>query len=311
MSVAPQGVYVRAMSLGAEWLDSRVDLGEVVVIDGATGSELEARGVPMVDKGWAVMAQLEYPDILRQVHVDYINAGAAAIITNTFAAGRHLLEPGGLGDRVADAHRLAVEIARQAREEAGQPTVVAGSISGYMADALDRRWWDRLDDTYNEQVSLLGDAGVDVIALEMMEHPELCGPAVNAAVESGLPVWLGFSARQTADGLMSSYKPDPIRFEDNVKALITDKVDAVFVMHTSVPDVTPSLKVVADYWDGPVGVYPESGYFIEPHWQFVDIIKPDDLVASANEWVESGVQIVGGCCGLGTRHIEALSSELS
>ena len=257
------------------------------------------------------MAQLDYPDILRQLHVDYINAGAAAIITNTFAAGRHMLEPAGLGDRVADAHRLAVEIALQARDEAGGPAVVAGSISGYMADASDRKWWDRLDDTYREQVSLLAEAGVDAIALEMMEHPELCGPAIDAALESGLPVWLGFSARQTEDGLMSTYKPDPLPFEDTVKALISDKVDAVFVMHTSVPDVTPSLRVVADHWDGPIGVYPESGYYVEPHWRFVDIIEPNDLVSSAKEWVEIGVKIVGGCCGLGVRHIEALSSELS
>jgi S-methylmethionine-dependent homocysteine/selenocysteine methylase len=180
-----------------------------------------------------------------------------------------------------------------------------------MADIFDRKWWDRLDDTYSEQVTLLVDAGVDVSALEMMEYPELCGPAVNATLESGLPVWLGFSAHQTENGLMSRYKPDPIRFEDNVKALITDKVDAVFVMHTSVSDVIQSLKVVADHWDGPIGVYPESGYFVEPHWQFVDIIQPRDLVSSAREWVDSGVQIVGGCCGLGVRHIEALSSELS
>ena len=165
-----------------------------------------------------------------------------------------------------------------------------------------------MEDTYKEQVDLLVDSGVDVIALEMMEHPELCGPAVNAALESGIPVWLGFSSRQTEQGLMSSYKPDPMLFEDNVKALISDKVAAVFVMHTSVPDIAPSLKVVAEHWTGPTGVYPESGYYIEPHWQFVDIIKPDDLVPAARQWVDSGVQIVGGCCGLGTRHIEALSS---
>ena len=114
------------MSLGADWLNNRIGASEVVVIDGATGNELEARGVPMVEKSWAVMAQLQYPDILRQLHVDYINAGAAAIIANTFAAGRHLLELGGLGNRVADAHRLAVEITLQARDEAGQPVVVPG-----------------------------------------------------------------------------------------------------------------------------------------------------------------------------------------
>jgi homocysteine S-methyltransferase len=93
-----------------------------------------------------------------------------------------------------------------------------------------------------------------------------------------------------------------------VALLTSEPVGLVFVMHTQVPDVAETLALVREYWDGPVGAYPESGYFIEPHWQFVDIIQPKDLVEAAQEWVAQGAQVLGGCCGLGVSHIEALKT---
>ncbi len=298
------------MAVGPGWLDQKISSGSVVTIDGGTGSGLESRGVPMVSKGWSVMAQLEYPDILRQLHRDYIGAGAEVIITNTFGAGRHLLEPGGLGNRVEDAHRKAVAIAQQARDEADHPVAIAGSISSYMADSTDDIWLARLSDTYEEQVALLVDAGVDLIALEMMEHPRLAAPAVEAAVASDVPVWLGISSQTTPEGLMTSFGPESVTMSETLETLITQPVDAVMVMHTLVPDVQPTLDLVAEYWDGPTGVYPESGYFVEPHWQFVDIIGTEDLVDAARGWVDHGAQLIGGCCGLDSEHISALHSGL-
>lgn len=298
------------MAVGPGWLNQKISSGSVVTIDGGTGTGLESRGVPMVDNGWSVMAQLEYPDILRQLHHDYIAAGAEVIITNTFGAGRHLLEPGGLGNQVEAAHRKAVTIAQQARDDAPHPVAIAGSISSYMADATDDTWLARLPDTYEEQVSLLVDAGVDLIALEMMEHPRLSVPAVQAAVASGLPVWLGISSDMTPDGLMTSFGPERVTMRETLEAMISEDVDVVMVMHTSIPDVQPTLDLVSEYWEGPTGVYPESGYYIEPHWQFVDIIEPDELVGAAAGWVENGAQLIGGCCGLDSQHIAALKSGL-
>jgi len=86
-------------------------------------------------------------------------------------------------------------------------------------------------------------------------------------------------------------------------------VGMVAVMHTAVPDVEPALDIVKQTWSGPLGVYPESGYFVEPHWQFVDIIDPMALCDAAETWVDGKVQILGGCCGLGVEHIRALSAR--
>ena len=73
-------------------LDERLAAGQVIILDGATGTELERRGVPMHDVSWSGIASLSHPDILRQVHVDYVAAGAEVVIANTFAASRYLLE---------------------------------------------------------------------------------------------------------------------------------------------------------------------------------------------------------------------------
>ncbi len=298
-------------AIGPAWLADRITKGDVVIIDGATGSELEARGVPMVQDGWSVLAQLDYPDVLQELHEDYIRAGASLITTNTFAAGRHLLEPGELGDRVDDVHRRAVEIAIRARDAVGEPVAIAGSISSYMADDRDPHWLGRLQNTYEEQVSLLVDAGVDLIVCEMMQRPDLAVPAVRAAVESGLPVWLGLSAGRASDGSLTTFDSSDQDLRETIEALVVEQIGVVCVMHTEVPDVSPAIEMVRELWDGPIGVYPESGYYEEPHWRFVEIIEPQLLLLEARRWVSQGVQIVGGCCGLGVDHIKALNRGLT
>jgi len=81
-------------------------------------------------------------------------------------------------------------------------------------------------------------------------------------------------------------------------------------MHTPVTDMDEGLAVVRRHWTGPVGAYPESGYFVMPNWQFVEVIDPQAFVARARGWIARGVQLVGGCCGLGPRHIRALAQGL-
>ena len=84
----------------------------------------------------------------------------------------------------------------------------------------------------------------------------------------------------------------------------------VSVMHTRVEDTTPALEVVRQHWKGPVGSYPHSGEFAMPNWQFVNIISPLGFLAEAQKWVQMGVQVVGGCCGLGPDHIRVLRENL-
>ncbi|MYB19750.1 MAG: homocysteine S-methyltransferase family protein [Holophagales bacterium] len=299
------------MGIVEEWL-ACLDRGEILLLDGGTGTELERRGVPMDSAAWCGTAALEHQDAIRDLHEDYIRAGADAIITNTFATHRPLLEAAGLGDKVGLIVRRAVEAALEARERAGCPGVlVAGSMSTMPANNIQGGYPpdDEQMAAYREQCGLLAEAGVDLIALEMMQFHERAVLAFRAAKETGLPVWLGVSARKDPDtGAITPFNWPDESFEELLDTLIPLGPQVVHVMHSEIAAVPEAVAMVQERWDGPVGVYPESGYFTMPNWNFVDVIDPAHLLEEARGWVAAGVQIVGGCCGLGPEHIRALGA---
>ena len=94
-----------------EKLMQRISAGEKIVIDGATGTEIERRGVPQLDNAWNGGGALSHPDILREVHREYIRHGAEVVISNTFATHYHALEDAGVEDRFEDYNRRGVELA--------------------------------------------------------------------------------------------------------------------------------------------------------------------------------------------------------
>jgi S-methylmethionine-dependent homocysteine/selenocysteine methylase len=180
-------------------LQERLAAGEVVVVDGGVGTQLQAEGVPMDGAAWCALANLEQPGAVQRVHEAYIRAGAQVIIANTFAAGRAVLEPAGLGGRVAEANVNAVGAALAAREAAADgPVLVAGSMSSFCPEMMaagngsppaDRRFPGLAE--FREQARLLAGAGADLIALEMIGARGYGRAALQAAAETGLPVWLG------------------------------------------------------------------------------------------------------------------------
>jgi len=296
---------------GPPWLHDRIDAGGVVLLDGGTGTELERRGVAMNERAWCGVATLEHTEILREIHEDYIRAGAEVIIANTYASARHCLEPIGRGDDVERANRLAVEVAREARERAAEHDVaVAGSISDFITDKNNPEWTrdSRLRATFREQADILAQAGADLLALEMMQEPEIAIPAIEAAIDTGLPVWVGASCRRSSDkGRLVFFDFPDREFRELLDAIIDLPVGVIGIMHSEVPDIAQGIEMVRERWSGPMAVYPESGYFTMPNWHFVDIIAPDDLLAEARHWREQGVQLIGGCCGIGPAHIAALN----
>ena len=301
------------MTNSISWLENRIlGDGPPLIIDGGMGTELEKSGVPMDGKVWSGRAVLSHPDAVRQIHEEFITAGAEVIIANTFAAARHMLEPGGLGDYVSEINLNAVKLAQQARENvAAEPVAIAGSICEW-APTDDPHWNtpEAVGQSSREQAELLAEAGVDLIALEMCEQTEFSVAATEAALEVGLPVWIGMSAK-THKGCnsLSVFDYEELDFESLVKGLAVYPAMMMNIMHTPVPDINEAMRIVRKYWNGPVGIYPESGYFTMPNWQFVDVIEPEELAKSAQSWIDEGVRMVGGCCGLGAEHIAALRQE--
>ena len=282
-----------------------------MILDGGMGTALERNGVPMDDRVWSGRAMLTHPDAVRSAHEAFIQAGAEAILTNTFSTARHMLEPGGLGSEVRKINSLAVDLAKQARERvARSPVAIVGSICEWTSD-LNPTWCspEVVGQAAREQAEVLAESGVDILALEMCERVELSEAVTDAIIGLGLPVWMGVSARthQGQTELATASYAD-CSFEEIVKRISSYPVDIVNIMHTQIPDVDRAFEIVRRYWSGPIGIYPESGFFTMPSWNFVDVISPEDLVAEANTWVKNGVRLLGGCCGLGPDHIKALAN---
>ena len=304
--------WLRLKMIDSDWVVSRLKgEGRPIILDGGMGTALERNGVPMDDRVWSGRAMLTHPDAVRSAHEAFIQAGAEAILTNTFSTARHMLEPGGLGNEVRKINSLAVDLAKQARERvARSPVAIVGSICEWTSD-LNPTWCspEVVGQAAREQAEVLAESGVDILALEMCERVELSEAVTDAIIGLGLPVWMGVSARthQGQTELATASYAD-CSFEEIVKRISSYPVDIVNIMHTQIPDVDRAFEIVRRYWSGPVGIYPESGFFTMPNWNFVDVISPEDLVVEANTWVKNGVRLLGGCCGLGPDHIKALAN---
>ena len=274
----------------------------------------------MHDKAWCAMATLTAPELLRGVHEDYIRAGARIITANTFSTNRNMLEPAGLGSRFEELNRRAVSLAREARERTGAAghVAVAGSMSHQIPveGGGDQRLAHGVPApevavaNFGEMAELLAASGVDLILMEMMSDPDLANPAIEAAIATGLPVWVGFSVRAGESGSPVSYALPELGADEMLEAIPLDGVRVAGVMHSSVDTISPTIALLQQHWSGPLMAYPDSGYFKMPHWQFVDVIPTGEFVTSAGKWIAAGVQVVGGCCGLGVMHIEALSAAV-
>ena len=291
----------------------RLEDDHIVLIDGAMGTELQRRGVSMDEIAWSGAAVITNPAIVRETHEDYIRAGAEVIITNTFGSTRQMLEPAGFGDHVEAVHRGAVDLARQARDNVGRPGVsIAGSISteppGFDRDAFLSPEAELA--AYREAAEYLADAGADLIALEMIIETEHASRAFQAASETGLPVWLGVGCKKDEQGRIVSFDHPDIEFATIVDALVPLGPAVVNIMHSEIEAIPEAIRIVRQRWHGPTGVYPESGYFTKPNWNFVDIIPPDEFARRAQAWVGQGVRLLGGCCGMGPGHIAALRTAM-
>ena len=294
-------------------LTSRLAAGELILIDGATGTELEKLDVPMVEDAWCAMANLTNPDAVKEVHRTNIAAGAELIIANTFPATRHVLERAGCGEFFEELNRIGIELALAARDEAAAasglpPVPVAGSISttqqgGPMPPLEVARV------NFADQVKIQAEAGADLFILEMMRDIDQTNAILDAAEPTGLPIWVGYSCELRDDEPLLIYGTGgPLA--DALETLRDRRVELVAIMHTETDQIDGCLRVVAEHWDGPVGVYAHTGRFEQPNWVFHDTISVDDYAEACLRWVDAGVQVIGGCCGIRPHHIEKLANVL-
>ncbi len=294
-----------------------------IILDGAMGTELDRRGMPLVGGAWSAHAALSHPDLVRAIHADYARAGAEIHLTSTFAANRHILALIGEADRVGEANRTAVALCREAIESAGvdRPQWIAGAISTY-AKGSDRGTLpplDRFRANIAEQGEALAESGVVLFALEMLFDADHSIAMIEALAPLGLPLWLGFTCKLTTDGEVVADGSDDrgkeaVTFDrilPEVLSAVPDGTEVlVSVMHNELDETDRALDIVERHWAGPVVVYPNSGHYGHPKWDFDSVCSPAEFAAAGERWAARGVRVIGGCCGLGPAHIAALSAAL-
>ena len=303
-------------------LDSLLQGAGPVILDGANGTELERLGAPMDQDLWCARALADSPDVVRRVHRRYIDAGADIITTNSFSATREAMRRCGLAAQFEDWNRRAARMAREERDRSAraESVAVAGSVGTYgRFAALDR---ETLYGHFRAQAEILVEEGVDLLILETLgSSARTIRAMVSATTDLGVPVWVSlscvrdrdsgavlFGIEESAEAADAAVTYGPLA--EAVREVMSVGGSALLMMH-SVRDVTEdAVRVLRGAWSGPVGAYPNAGYWSRPNWTFVDQVTPDEYLADARRWVEAGASIVGGCCGVGVEHIRALAEGL-
>jgi len=269
--------------------------GVITILDGPTGTELAARGVPTPAPAWSAHAIERAPEVLAAIHGDYAAAGATVHTACTFRTKRRQV-----GARWEALARRAVEIARAA-VPAGQQ--VAGSIAPledcYRPDLspADPR------PEHRELARSLAAAGADLLLCETFPHVGEALIAVEEAVATGLPVWASFTAGPEGELLA------PAEIEAGAREAVRRGASAVLVNCTAATRILPYVERLADV-GVPFGVYANAGALEEGiGWrEGGDAAR---YAALAEAWVQAGATLIGGCCGTGPAHVRALAERLA
>jgi len=287
-----------------------------ILLDGGMGRELQRRGLASVSGTWSAEALLAQPSVVRDIHKDFIDAGAEVITTSNYAVVPFMLARSGLEDRMEDMLAASVRLTREAREEAGRPEVrIAGSLpplaQSYRPELVGPP--DEIEPLYRRIAAVLAP-GVDLFICETMSSGAEARSAAKAAAEFNKPVWVAWSLDDEVTGrLRSGESPG-----EAVAALEGLPVEA-FLFNCCVPEaVSAALPALRSATACPVGAYANaltgfrSDYVIGGQGGAggetparADL-GPAAYARFAEEWRAMGADILGGCCGIGPDHIAEL-----
>jgi homocysteine S-methyltransferase len=281
-----------------------------LILDGATGTELNRRGVDTGLPLWSANALLNDHDakILQDIHEDYLRAGADIITTNTFRAHRRALAPSGNTDRALELTRRAVDIARAAIASVSSdlPKFVAGSISTledcYRPDLVPSD--DALRAEHSERVQHLVECGVDLILIETINAIREAAIIAKLAVDTGAPVVVSFVCDREGKILSGE------TLTEAANQLLPLGISAIGVNCGPTPNLAKPLAELelACGKDFPLIAYGNIGYADEEvGWINTDSENPKAYCEHASRWP---VKIVGGCCGTMPEHIAQLKLTL-
>lgn len=285
-----------------------------MILDGATGSNLQERGLPagVCPEEWI----LENPGVLKGLQMEYFAAGSDAVYAPTFSGNRIKLEEYGLENQLEEMNRGLVQISKDAVKEslAGMPTekkrplYVIGDITmtGKQVEPMGPLSFEELVEVYRQQIRVLAEAGVDLLVVETMMSLQECRAAVLAAGEvCDLPVMVTLTFDEDGRTLFGT---DP---ETAALVMTAMGVDAVGVNCSTGPDkMCDVVRRMSQYADIPIIAKPNAGLPQLQEEKTVYEMEADEFAEEMMALVEAGADILGGCCGTTPEHIRLMVEKL-
>jgi S-methylmethionine-dependent homocysteine/selenocysteine methylase len=279
-----------------------------LILDGAMGTELQRRGVDTGLPLWSANALIVHPELVLQIHEDYLEAGADIITTNTFRTTRRTFRRANLPDRSSQLAKTAIALAHQAREKFPEREIlVAGSIAPledcYRPHLVPSD--NELNQEHTELANRLAEGGVDFILLETMNTMREAHAACAAAKATRKEVVVSFIC--DAEGRLLSGES----LQDAVRTISELHPTAFSINCVSPRHLKPSLDGLKSATHLPFFIYgnvgmPES----DKHgWEFTHNVLEAEYARFAVEWVHEGASIVGGCCGTTPAYIRDVASR--
>jgi len=286
-----------------------------LLCDGAMGSLLYARGVAYEQCFDAL--NLTQPELIQDIHREYISAGAQIIETNTFGANRAKLENHDLEERVREINQRAARLALEAREVAGQPVFIAGAVgpTGRPLQAPDEHRLGELRAIFREQIGALQEGGVELLILETFSSLAELRQAVLAAKEvGGLPIVAQMSFYEDGHTLsgQSAARVATVLGDLGVDVMGANCSVGPAATLDTLQEMIAAVKLsdIAGARPQLFSAQPNAGLPTRIENRFFYMATPDYFADYALRFAKAGVQLIGGCCGTTPHHIAAMRRAL-
>lgn len=280
---------------------------KLYILAGATGTEILRRGFPTQLPLWSAQVLFDKPELLEQIYLDYIDAGADIITTNTFRTQYRTLAKVGLESETERINHLAVDIAiaARAKSNADHAVYIAGCVTTledcYRPDLIPDI--STLKKDHFEQIKILASTPIDFFLLETFNSITEAVIAVEAVHSTNIPFIISFTANSQGDILNGDL------WDDAINQL--EKFSPLAILVNCVPGevATKALEKIKKCTTLPFGAYGNGAGEAdnESGWKFTTDDQIDPYVNYCREWTNLGATIIGGCCGTNYKYTQAYS----
>ena len=273
-----------------------------LIFDGATGTMLQKLGLK--PGGCPDELNLTNPEMIKQVHTSYVDAGSDVVTTATFGANRVKLKEYNLEKKLVD---INLKAAKNAREAVGKKGFVAGGLgpTGKFLEPVGDLSFDEAVEIFSEQVNALKTGGVDLIVIETMMDIKEMKAAILAAKTFGLPV----VATMTFDETLRTVLGTP----PEVFAIIAEGLGADVIganCSLGIEGIYKAIMAMSRVTSLPLIAQPNAGIPYLKEGETIFPATPEEMAAYVSKLLDVGVRVIGGCCGTTPAHIKKMRAKV-